>query len=213
MKKIKTILFDLGGVIMTIDQEQAIRRFKEIGVLDIERHLDPYTQTGIFGDLECGKISDEEFRSRLSQMTGKDLSWNECQYAWLGYVADVPGYKLEHMLDLRRRGYRVVLLSNTNPFIMGWAMSDRFDGQGHTLRHYVDEAYLSYQCKAMKPDERFFRYVVEHEGLVADETLFVDDGPRNVKAAEAMGIHTLCPANGADWTDDLEQILKKYETE
>ena len=33
---IKTIAFDLGGVIITIDQEQAISRFKEIGALEVE---------------------------------------------------------------------------------------------------------------------------------------------------------------------------------
>ena len=54
---IKTIAFDLGGVIITIDQSQAIQRFKEIGAVEVEKYLDPYTQTGIFGDLEHGLIS------------------------------------------------------------------------------------------------------------------------------------------------------------
>ena len=43
---IRNILFDLGGVIMTIDQPQAVRRFKEIGLSDAETRLDPYTQKG-----------------------------------------------------------------------------------------------------------------------------------------------------------------------
>ena len=59
---IKNIVFDLGGVIMTIDQEEAVRRFKELGLANAERHLDPYTQTGIFGDIEEGKITAEDFR-------------------------------------------------------------------------------------------------------------------------------------------------------
>ena len=65
---IKTIAFDLGGVIITIDQEQAISRFKEIGALDVEKWLDPYTQTGIFGDLEHGLITAEDFRRELSKL-------------------------------------------------------------------------------------------------------------------------------------------------
>ena len=59
--KIKNIMFDLGGVIMTIDQPSAVKRFKEIGLEDAERRLDPYTQSGIFGDLEEGKITADEF--------------------------------------------------------------------------------------------------------------------------------------------------------
>lgn len=46
--KIKNIMFDLGGVIMTIDQPSAVKRFKEIGLEDADRRLDPYTQSGIF---------------------------------------------------------------------------------------------------------------------------------------------------------------------
>ena len=54
---IKNILFDLGGVIITLDQQQAIRRFQEIGLKDADQRLDAYTQEGIFGDLERGAIS------------------------------------------------------------------------------------------------------------------------------------------------------------
>ena len=54
---IKNLIFDFGGVVITIDQPQAVRRFKEIGLLNAEQQLDPYTQSGIFGDLERGVIS------------------------------------------------------------------------------------------------------------------------------------------------------------
>ena len=52
MGKIKNIIFDLGGVILTLDPMQAVRRFEEIGVKDAVKRLDSYTQHGIFGDLE-----------------------------------------------------------------------------------------------------------------------------------------------------------------
>lgn len=40
---IKNIVFDLGGVIMTIDQSEAVRRFRSLGLEDAEKRLDPYT--------------------------------------------------------------------------------------------------------------------------------------------------------------------------
>ena len=60
---IRNIIFDLGGVIITLDPQEAIRRFRELGLHDAVKQLDSYTQTGIFGDLERGNISDETFRS------------------------------------------------------------------------------------------------------------------------------------------------------
>ena len=41
---IKNIIFDLGGVILTLDQPQAVRRFETLGLKDAEQRLDPYTQ-------------------------------------------------------------------------------------------------------------------------------------------------------------------------
>ena len=59
---IKNILFDLGGVVMPIDPEEAVKRFTALGLKNANRMLNSYTQSGYIGDLEEGKITDEEFR-------------------------------------------------------------------------------------------------------------------------------------------------------
>ena len=205
---IKTIAFDLGGVILTIDQPQAVRRFKEIGVADAEKRLDPYTQQGIFGDLEHGLITAEDFRVELSKIVGQELTAEQCAYAWQGYAKDVPMRNLDLLKRLRQEGYRVVLLSNTNPYMMQWAMSPSFDGHGHSLADYFDHCYLSYQLKMMKPSEEIFRHVLMQEQTPPEAVLFVDDGPRNVAAASQLGIRTFCPENGADWTEEIYDYLK-----
>lgn len=204
---IRTIIFDLGGVVITLDQQQAIRRFQQLGLADAEQRLDAYTQDGIFGDLERGSISAEQFRQELSLLTGHEVSNAQCRHAWLGYCGELPKRNLDALQQLRRQGYRVVLLSNTNPFMMSWAMSDEFDGCGHSLAYYLDACYLSYQMGVLKPDHDFFLRVLDAEKVAPGETLFVDDGPRNVSAAAALGIHTFCPVNGADWTQELYNYL------
>lgn len=205
---IKNILFDFGGVVVTLSPEEAVKRFKSLGLADAEQRLDNYTQTGIFGDLERGRISDEEFRAAFSQLVGHDVTWEQCQYAWLGYCKDVPRRNLDALLRLRSEGYRVVLLSNTNPFMMGWAMSDRFDGAGHSLDYYMDALYVSYKCGVMKPNEMFFRKVLMEEKILPEETLFLDDGPRNVAAASQLGIKTFYVPCGNDWTTEIYDYLK-----
>lgn len=205
---IRCILFDLGGVVITIDQDQAVKRFKEIGLKDAEKRLDPYTQSGIFGDLEAGAISAEQFRVELSKLVGRELTFQECRYAWTGYCKEVPQRNLETLLKLREQGYRIVLLSNTNPYMMDWALSNDFDDDGHSLKYYFDELYMSFQVKLMKPNDLFYRHVLRKEKLFPQECLFVDDGPRNVAAASQMGIQTYCPKNGADWTKEIYEYLK-----
>lgn len=204
---IKNIVFDLGGVIMTLDPAEALRRFKALGLSDAERYLDAYTQSGIFGNLEEGKITAEDFRSKLSSLTGHELTFDECKHAWLGYCKDVPQRNLDLLKELRAKGYRLILLSNTNPFMMDWALSSEFDGKGSSLNDYFDALYLSYRLGIMKPVPDFFRQVLDNENILPEETLFVDDGPHNVEAAGKLGFITMCPDNGSDWTGELRSLL------
>lgn len=205
---IKNIIFDLGGVIVTLDPQEAIRRFLELGLQDAVKQLDSYTQTGIFGDLERGKISDETFRQEISVLAHREVSWDECRHAWLGYAREVPRRNLEVLRKLRQEGYRLFLLSNTNPFMMSWVKSPDFDGEGHSIEHYMDGCYLSYELGVMKPDKQFFRHVLTSAQLEPSETLFLDDGPKNVAVAGEMGIITMYPKNGEDWTKEIYTYLK-----
>lgn len=207
MNKIKNIAFDLGGVVLALSYEQAVRRFEEIGLADARQRLDAFEQKGIFGDLESGRITAEDFRRELSKLVGRELTAEDCSWAWHGYVDYVPKRNLEAIQSLRARGYKVCLLSNTNPFMMQWADKD-FDGEGHPISYFFDAMYLSYECKVMKPRREIFEQMLEGQQARPEETLFVDDGPRNVEAAAALGMKTLCPQNNADWTADLEEQLE-----
>ena len=207
MSKIKNIAFDLGGVVLALSYENAVKRFEEIGLKDARNHLDAFHQHGIFGQLEDGSIGKEEFRKELSSLIGREVTAEECYYAWHGYVENVPKRNLEALLELRADGYKVCLLSNTNPYMMQWAQSTEFDGMGHSIDHYFDKLYLSYECKVMKPKTEIFQMMLEGQESTAEETLFIDDSPANCAAAEALGIRTLCPQNNEDWTEKLKADL------
>ncbi len=200
---IKNIVFDLGGVIMTIDQQEALRRFEALGLKNTERQLDSYTQSGIFGAVEEGKITAEQFRQELSNMVGRTLTLDDCQYAWLGYRKEVPQRNLEFIKLLRQKGYHLILLSNTNPFMMDWALNNDFDGHGNSLCSYFDSLYLSYRIGVMKPSQTFFEKMIQQERINPQETLFVDDGPKNIEAGQLLGFTTVCPVNGSDWRAEV----------
>lgn len=200
-------MFDLGGVIMTIDQPNAVYRFKEIGLADAEERLDPYTQSGIFGYLEEGKITDKEFIDELSKIIGRELSYDECKYAWRGYTKEVPMRNIKILDKLKSLGYRLILISNTNPFMMDWALSKDFSGDGRPLSAFFDSLYMSYKMKVMKPNEKMFKEIIEKEHINPEETLFVDDGPKNIAIGKALGFRTFCPKNGEDWTTEILKFI------
>lgn len=206
---IKTILFDMGGVLFQIDTDQAKRRFEALGV-DSERYLDAYEQRGIFLDLESGAIGDEEFVSRLSEMVDHPVSKEEARHAWLGYVKEISLDRLNRIGKLRPR-YRTCLASNTNPFMMDFTESTEFSGDGHGIGHYLDHLYCSYRMGVCKPSADFFNKILDAEGVKPDEVLFVDDSKRNIEAAAGLGINTLWVDADKDWLPELETKLSQLD--
>jgi len=203
---IKNVIFDFGGVIGHLDRNGAVARFESLGLADADRLLDSYCQSGIFLDVESGRIGAEEFRRRLSGLCGRDISYEQAQWGWLGFFTEVPQEKLDYVAALRPR-YRTYVLSNTNPFIMDWARSRSFTPAGRPLDDYVDEIFTSYEVGAVKPARAFFEYVLGRTASEPPETVFVDDGRANTDAAARLGLHTLTPANGEDWRGRLSALL------
>jgi len=196
---IKTLVFDLGGVILTLNRDEAVRRFLQIGLDNAEELLDPYHQKGVFLQLETGELSREEFYEALRKEAGRNLTNEQIDWGWMGFIADCPEYKLKMLENLRERGYTLYLLSNTNPVIMSWALSSKFSLSGKSLSDYFDKLYLSYRIGCIKPDPRIFHVMIDDSGLIPKETLFIDDGAANIQMGQELGFQTYQPENGADF--------------
>ncbi len=219
---IKNLIFDMGGVILSLSPEVAWNRFESLGIKNARVQMGVYGQTGIFRQIEDGSISAEEFCRRLGQQAqeqsdyfGSDrepvFSFEQAQWAWCGYVKEVPLARLAHLLRLRGK-YGVYLLSNTNPFLMRWAESEDFSGDGHPITYYFDQVYYSYRMKDYKPSHSIFETMLRDAGISAAESVFLDDGPRNVAAAREVGMLGLeVPAN-EDWMPNLSRLLGEHNS-
>jgi len=189
MSEIKNIVFDLGGVIVDIDRPAAIKKFKEIGIANIEEYLDPYRQKGIFHKIEDGSISREDFYEEIFKLTGKRIDTKEIDQGWFDFLLPVELSKLDFILELRKR-YKVLLLSNTNSIVMSWARSENFSPARKPLDFYFDEMYLSYELKCMKPELAIFHKMIDLSGINPAETLFIDDSKANIDAGNSLGFKT-----------------------
>ena len=208
MKKIKNIVFDFGGVIIDLDKDAAARRFIEIGFADAADMLGNAHHKGIFKAIENGDITAEEFRDEVRRLSGnKDISDVDINSGWLAFVKDLPQRRLDYITKLREK-YNVFLLSNTNPIVMEWGESNGFSSEGKPISDYFDKNYYSYKIKASKPDRAIYEYMLSDGGMIADETLFLDDSELNLEGARALGINTLLTTNCVDWFEDLEKILQ-----
>ena len=86
------------------------------------------------------------------------------------------------------------------------AIRGAFTADGHTMDDYFDKIYLSYELHELKPSEAIFRKVIADSGVIPSETLFIDDGRKNVDAAQALGFAVYMPAPGEDFGHLFEEI-------
>lgn len=107
----------------------------------------------------------------------------------------------EYVCNLKKRGYKVYILSNITRETAAHADSilntdQRFDGK-------------IYSCEVdlIKPDPAIYKLLMDKYGLVADETIFFDDRAVNVESANVAGL----PAKVFTSINDIEETLKVDE--
>ena len=203
---IKDIVFDFGGVLTTIDTSRALQKFRDLGIEEPEQYINSYCQKGPFYELENGDIDASEFCRKLGEMCGKEITFDQAKDAWLGFLTEIHVDLLDYLQILRGK-YRLSVLSNTNPFIQSWALTGEFTPCNKSLADYFDNLFFSYRMHCSKPSESIYRKMLEEGKMNANETLFVDDGAKNIEAASKVGIRTLLVANGEDWRKRLEEKL------
>lgn len=209
---IKNIVFDFGGVLTTIDTERALQRFRDLGVEEPGQYINSYCQKGPFFELENGDIDAAEFCDKLSALCGREITFGQAKHAWMGFLVEIHTEWLEYLQTIRGR-YRLAVLSNTNPFIQSWAQTTEFTPAGKSLAHYFDAQFFSYRMHCSKPGDEIYLKMLAQGNMKAGETLFVDDGQKNIDAAARLGIKTLKVENGEDWRAALEKVLAAEEQE
>jgi 5'-nucleotidase len=96
-------------------------------------------------------------------------------------IAWLPGAK-DFLLRMRRAGKRVVLLTNSHPRVL--QIKDENTG----VLDYFDAAFTSHEFGAPKESAQFWDAVRAVEPFDADRSLFADDSPSVLRAAQNAGI-------------------------
>lgn len=186
---IKTIIFDLGGVLYDLDRQKCIDALVGIGVSNAGDLLTDYKQSGIFRQIEEGEISDSEFYNEIRKIAGNNASDLEIKKAWDAFLIEIPKYKLDLLAKLKSK-YQIFMLSNTNSIHFSDAIPNEFTQNGLTINDYFDRLYLSYEMKTSKPHQDIFEKLISDSGITASEALFIDDSPENIRVANELGFKT-----------------------
>ena len=178
---IKTLIFDLGNVIVPFDFKRA---YAKIGpmcscpVTEISRRL---RSTDLVQRFETGRITEEPFVTELSALLGLKTTLSEFRDMWSSVFFEetlVP----EPLISRLAGRHRMLVLSNTNPIHFSMLKSR------YALLSHFDDFVLSYQVGALKPDAEIYQEAIARAGCRAEECFFTDDILVNVEAAREHGM-------------------------
>ena len=204
--KRKAIIFDMGGVLIDLDMEGCKRAFVEnLGFNEIHNILDACHQKGIIGELEEGLVGADEFRSYVLERSNPGVLPHQVDEAFWNILLSIAPEKISLLKRLASK-YDLYMLSNNNPVCLPRAEA-MFEESGFPMYENFKKCYMSYQMKALKPSEKFYKAVVEDIALPAGDMIFVDDSQKNVDGAISAGLPAVYYEPGTDLGKVLADAL------
>ncbi len=204
LKSIKNIIFDLGGVVIDLDRERCVDSFAKIGFPQAEQMISCYQPSGFLRAFERGEISLDELCQTIRQSAGTTASNKDICHAYSNFLVGIPLYKLRLIESLRKRGFKVYALSNINEAVMQ-RVREMFAQDGHTMEHYFDKMYLSFQMGCTKPDPEIYQMLLDDSGIEPQETLFIDDSELNIASGRQFGLNVYLAKAREDYSHLFEE--------
>ena len=181
---IKTLIFDLGRVLLKLNPEASYARMSELSGLSRDEIKQRFRDSRLSHEFESGRIPARDFASSVGALLGTNVSFEDFRDAWYAMVDQGPIVPEEFIASLHQR-YRLVLLSNTNELHF-----EMLKKHCRVLSHF-DGCTLSYQVGAQKPDEAIYRDAIAKAHCEPGECFYTDDVEEYVDAARRLGIQAV----------------------
>lgn len=183
----KNLIFDFGAVLLPIEESLTRQAFYNLGAKD-----SVLEQVETFVNYEVGKLSSDDFLEKLRpHFFRKSILKSDLAEAWsaLCYSPITPE-SLKFLKGLKKVGYNIFLLSNTNALHIKKIKSLSGPFTYKQFTKLFKQVYYSHEMGLRKPDAAIFETLLKEQKLKAKDCFFVDDKAENVDAASKLGMHT-----------------------
>lgn len=199
MAKIRTILWDVGGVLLTngwdhCERADLLREFQ------IDRDEFEVRHEAVNDAWEKGEITVDEYLDHTLFYEPRDFTRDQFIARMKDMSQWLPHTAIEIVRSLAgREDIKLAMLSNESRELMDHRIESF--GLGQNFSAYLVSAYVGIR----KPDPRIFKLALDVMQSTPQETMFVDDRRENAQAASALGIHGM----QYEGPQKLEQELKR----
>ena len=211
--RVRAVISDFGGVLTTplIESFAAYQRHSGVNPERLgdamARVCEAWGGRHPLHELERGAITEREFLSALESELGGGVRLHDFREVYFDALKPNEDM-IARMRDLRRRGYRMGLLTNN---VREWepywrAMLPDIDAIFEVV---VDSAFVGMR----KPEPEIYELTVRRlgDGLRPQDCAFVDDVAVNCEAARALGMRAVQFLDSRQAAADLERVLDETE--
>jgi putative hydrolase of the HAD superfamily len=197
---IQAVLFDYGGVIGRLDQDEAGRLEQKYGLPQGALFSALY-EVPQWRELSLGRGSEREWLKavleRLYELAGRPIPGirQEWPKIWRGLNEEVVSLARK----LRAR-YKVGLLTNATKDLEEMLL------EHHGIVDLFDVVINSARVGLAKPDVRIFHLAAERLGVPASACVFTDDLAHNVEGARAAGMRAFQFQGAAHLESELRAL-------
>ncbi len=195
----KNIIFDLGNVLVKLDEDATMQAFENLGMGRYKHLRENPEALKLFQAMGIGMISNQDFFNAFRRIVNPNATDKQITDATNAMLITIPDVKKQKLMDLRKAGYRTFLLSNTIDLHWRYCKDELFPMDNFTVDDYFEHTFTSQKMHMKKPDDEIFQTVIQETGIKPNETIFIDDLEVNCNAAERNGIHAFQNKEFDDW--------------
>ena len=203
---IKTIFFDIGGVLIDIHPERTYQYLSDSADVDVSMVKESFPWDA-HDQYERGIMNNEDwfitYKESLPQPCCLKRSdfWN----AWKLLLGEEKN--TVNILEALNKQYSIWLLSNTNPKHIQDEIEKRY-----LFPSLVNGAVYSFDVGVRKPEKEIYEIAMQRANANPQECLFIDDLLENIQAAKQIGIEGIHFRSSEQLKQDLVHlgIINRY---
>ena len=197
---IKTIFFDIGGVLIDIHPERTYQYLSDSADVEVSMVKESFPWDA-HDQYERGIMNNEDwfitYKESLPQPCCLKRSdfWN----AWKLLLGEEKN--TVNILEALNKQYSIWLLSNTNPKHIQDEIEKRY-----LFPSLVNGAVYSFDVGVRKPEKEIYEIAMQRANTKPQECLFIDDLLENIQAAKQIGIEGIHFRSSEQLKQDLVHL-------